>query len=267
MSTALSQRTEYSQAAGHLISLVGVRRTYGEVPREVVALDHVDFQVAPGEMVAIMGPSGSGKSTLLTIAGGLESPTQGSVHFAGKQLEQLSAKDLAEVRRRHIGFVFQGFNLLDGLTAAENVAAPLEIDGVGIGAARDEANRLLTSVGLGDRGDAFPDDLSGGERQRVAIARGLVGERRLLLADEPTGALDSQTGQGVLDLLRSACVGGRGVVVVTHDPNVAAWAHRVVTLRDGRVESSYRPNPTDQFGAAYSSGSVGAAEHNGGVVR
>lgn len=232
-----------ASTTGRLLSIEGIRREYGEEPHAVVALHHVDFHVDPGEMVAIMGPSGSGKSTLLTIAGGLEQPTAGTVRFAGKQLEQLSAKDLAEVRRQRIGFVFQGFNLLDGLTAAENVAAPLELDGVSTKTAREEARSLLSSVGLGDRCEAFPDDLSGGERQRVAIARGLVGERQLLLADEPTGALDSETGQTILDLLYRTRSGGRSVVVVTHDPNVASWADRVVTLRDGRVESTYRPGP------------------------
>lgn len=225
-----------------LLSIEGLSRTYGEAPHQVVALDSVDFSVEPGEMVAIMGPSGSGKSTLLTIAGGLEQPTAGSVRFAEHQLDQLSAAKLAEVRRRDIGFVFQGFNLLDGLTAAENVATPLELDGVGAKAAHAEASRILSSVGLGDRCNAFPDDLSGGERQRVAIARGLVGDRRLLLADEPTGALDTTTGQTILQLLHGACKEDGAVVIVTHDPSVASWADRVVTLRDGRVESSYRPS-------------------------
>ena len=227
---------------GHLLSVQGVRREYGEAPHEVVALDNVDFHVAAGEMVAIMGPSGSGKSTLLTIAGGLEQPTNGSVMFAGQHLDQLSAQKLAAVRRTGIGFVFQGFNLLDGLTALENVSAPLELDGVSARTAQKEAEHLLASVGLGNRGGAFPDDLSGGERQRVAIARGLIGQRRLLLADEPTGALDSETGRAIMELLHGARQGGRAVVVVTHDPTVASWADRVVNLRDGRVESSYRPD-------------------------
>lgn len=240
---------------GSLLRLTGIRREYGQPPHEVMALDNVDFHVGSGEMVAIMGPSGSGKSTLLTIAGGLEQPTSGSVWFADRQLDQLSAKDLATVRRTGIGFVFQGFNLLDGLTAVENVAAPLELDGVAAKAARDEAKHLLDSVGLGDRLAAFPDDLSGGERQRVAIARGLVGQRRLLLADEPTGALDSATGRSILQLLHDARGGGRAVVVVTHDPNVASWADRVVTLRDGRIESTFRPN------------SSASTTHDVGIVR
>ena len=192
-------------------------------------------------MVAIMGPSGSGKSTLLTIAGGLEAPSSGTVRLGNQQLEKLSSTELAEVRRRHIGFVFQGFNLLTGLTAVENIGAPLELDGMAPKEARRQAQEVLEAVGLGDRANAFPDDLSGGERQRVAIARGLVGDRQMLLADEPTGALDTETGASIMQLLRSACTPNRAVVVVTHDPNVAAWADRVVTLRDGNVESTYRP--------------------------
>lgn len=220
-----------------LLEIRGLGRRYGEEPHEVVALDHVDFEVDSGEMVAIMGPSGSGKSTLLTISGGLETATTGSVRLGSRQLDRLDPVELAEVRRREIGFVFQGFNLLTGLTAAENVAAPLELDGVGPRVAIEEAVQRLAAVGLATRADAFPDDLSGGERQRVAIARALVGERRLLLADEPTGALDSATGAAIMQLLRDACTGDRAVVVVTHDPSVAGYADRVVHLRDGRVES------------------------------
>ena len=224
-----------------LLDIVGLTRRYGEHPHEVVALESIDFSVAQGEMVAIMGPSGSGKSTLLTIAGGLERATSGSIRLGTRYLEKLSPSELAEVRRRDIGFVFQGFNLLVALTAVENIAAPLELDGIRPSDAREQAMAQLRSVGLGDRADAFPDDLSGGERQRVAIARGLVGERTLLLADEPTGALDSATGNVVMELLRSACTSTRGVVVVTHDPNVASWADRVVSLLDGNVASTYQP--------------------------
>ena len=220
----------------NLLTITGASRRYGEAPNEVVALDDVSLTVAAGELVAIMGPSGSGKSTLLTIAGGLEAPSSGSVELAGADLWSLDAASLAEVRRRRIGFVFQGYNLLSGLTAAENVAAPLELDGVGTKAARAEAVERLAAVGLDDRADAFPDDLSGGEQQRVAIARGLVGNRRLLLADEPTGALDQTTGAAIMRLLREACTDDAAVVVVTHDPVVAGWADRTVSLRDGRVD-------------------------------
>ncbi len=243
-SVAHSTKSETIGSNQYLLAMRSVTRKYGEAPHEIVALDGIDFHVEAGEMVAIMGPSGSGKSTMLTIAGGLETPTEGEVHFAGHQLERLSPTELADVRRTDIGFVFQGFNLLDGLNAVENVAAPLELDGVSVKAAREEAAELIASVGLGDRCNAFPDDLSGGERQRIAIARGLVGERRLLLADEPTGALDSETGKTILGLLRGALNPKRSVVVVTHDPNVAAWADRVVTLRDGRIDATYRPQRT-----------------------
>lgn len=220
---------------GHLIDIKGLSRHYGEPPNPVVALDRVDFQLDQDELVAVMGPSGSGKSTLLTVAGGLETATAGSVAIDGTDLGGLSGSQLAKVRRRRVGFVFQGFNLLSGLTAAENVAAPLELDGAATGAARSEALEHLQAVGLGDRADAFPDDLSGGEQQRVAIARGLIGGRQILLADEPTGALDSTNGELIMHLLRSRCGQGHAVVVVTHDEEVAAWADRVVHLRDGRV--------------------------------
>lgn len=218
-----------------LVEVRGVSRHYGESPNLIVALDSVDLTISCGELVAIMGPSGSGKSTLLTIAGGLESPTSGHVALDGLDLWTESAERLAEVRRRHIGFVFQGYNLLTGLTAVENIAAPLELDGMGAREAQQHALERLAAVGLGDRAGAFPDDLSGGERQRVAIARGLVGDRRLLLADEPTGALDSETSTQIMQLLRRACSPSRAVVVVTHNSEVARWADRIVHLRDGRV--------------------------------
>ncbi len=231
-----SHRIAHHADMGNLLTVTRVSRHYGEAPNQVVALDRVGLTVDVGELVAIMGPSGSGKSTLLTIAGGLEAPTSGSVELDGVDLWSLDAAGLAEVRRRRVGFVFQGHNLLSGLTAAENVAAPLELDGVGARAARATAVERLTAVGLAERADAFPDDLSGGERQRVAIARGLVGDRRLLLADEPTGALDQGTGASIMRLLRQACTGDAAVVVVTHDPVVAGWADRTVALRDGRVD-------------------------------
>lgn len=220
-----------------ILTITSLTRHYGEAPNQVVALDGVSLRVGAGEMVAIMGPSGSGKSTLLTIAGGLEAPTGGAVELDGSELWHLSASDLAEVRRRRIGFVFQGFNLLTGLTAVENVAAPLELDGVGARAAQAAALERLAAVGLADRAAAFPDDLSGGEQQRVAIARGLIGDRRLLLADEPTGALDQTTGAGIMRLLREACGEQSAVVIVTHDPVVAEWADRIVSLRDGRIDA------------------------------
>jgi putative ABC transport system ATP-binding protein len=207
----------------------------------VRALDGVDLSVDAGSLVAVMGPSGSGKSTLLTIAGALEEPTSGQVLVAGSPLDTMSANERARLRRRSIGYVFQDFNLLAGLTAVENVSMPLELDGVGTRRARAAATGALDQLGVADKADRFPDDLSGGERQRVAIARAIVGDRRLLLADEPTGALDSANGEVVMRLLRAACHRGVAGVVVTHDAQLASWADRVVFLRDGRVVDQTMP--------------------------
>jgi putative ABC transport system ATP-binding protein len=182
-----------------------------------------------------MGPSGSGKSTLLNLAGGLDAPTGGAVVVEGTDLGGLSARDLAALRRRAIGYVFQDFNLIPALTAAENVALPRELDGVGVRRSRSEAIVALDEVGLAGVADRFPDEISGGQRQRVAIARALVGPRRLVLADEPTGALDSHSGESVLRLLRARCDAGASGVLVTHEARLAGWADRVVFLRDGEV--------------------------------
>jgi len=182
-----------------------------------------------------MGPSGSGKSTLLTIAGSLEEATSGEILIDGSEISDMSLDDRARLRRRSIGYVFQDFNLLAGLTAVENVALPLELDGVPSPQAQDSAYEALRSLGLEDRAVHFPDDLSGGEQQRVAVARAVVGNRRLLLADEPSGALDSVNGEAVMRLVRDACRRGMAGVVVTHDSQLAAWADRVVFLRDGRM--------------------------------
>ena len=193
-----------------------------------------------------MGPSGSGKSTLLTIAGSLEEPTSGDVVVGGSPLASMSVDERARLRRRSIGFVFQDFNLLPGLTAAENVALPLELDGTRPRAARQMAIEALEGLGLDTEADRFPDQLSGGERQRVAIARAVVGDRRLLLADEPSGALDSANGEAVMRLVLAACRRGVAAVVVTHDAQLASWADRVVFLRDGRVTDTPVPPPTPE---------------------
>ena len=224
-----------------ILDMRRVSKTYGSGAAEVHALDGVDLAVDRGELVAIMGPSGSGKSTLLTIAGSLEEPSDGEVVVAGVPLSSTSRNDRARLRRRAIGYVFQDFNLLAGLTAVENVALPLELDGVGARAARKQALAALDDLGLRERADAYPDDLSGGERQRVAIGRAVVGDRRLMLADEPTGALDTVNGEGVMRLLRTACQRGVAGVVVTHDAQLAAWADRIVFLRDGRVVDQTGP--------------------------
>ncbi len=217
------------------LQLWKVTRRYGSGHTEVIALDDVSLGVAPGEMLAVMGPSGSGKTTLLSLAGGLDSPTTGTVSVLGEDLATLSAAQLARLRRNRVGYVFQQYNLVDGLTAIENVALPLELDGVHRRRANELATTALESVEIGDLADRFPEELSGGEQQRVAIARAIVGERTLLLADEPTGALDSLTGESVLRMMRRHCDDGGAAVLVTHDARLAAWADRIVFLRDGRM--------------------------------
>jgi putative ABC transport system ATP-binding protein len=210
----------------------------------VHALREVSLSAGEGAMVAVMGPSGSGKSTLLTIAGTLEEPTSGEVLIAGQPVAGMSRNARARLRRRTVGYVFQDFNLLPGLTAAENVALPLELDGLSARKARAAGLRALDRLGLGERAAHYPGQLSGGERQRVAIARAMVGERRLLLADEPSGALDSANSEAVMRLLHDACQdAGMTAVMVTHDAQLAAWADRVVVLRDGRVADQGATEP------------------------
>ena len=218
-----------------VLEITAATRVHGEGDTAVHALRGVSLSVAPGELVAVMGPSGSGKSTLLHLAGGLDSPTSGTVRIEGTDLSTLSRAQTALVRRRSVGYVFQDFNLIPALTAAENVALPRELDGVPTRRARTEAREILTEVGLSEFADRFPDDMSGGQRQRVAIARALVGQRRLVLADEPTGALDSETGEQVLRLLRARVDAGAAGLLVTHEARHAGWADRIVFLRDGET--------------------------------
>jgi len=227
----------------NMLELRDVSKSYGEGAAQVHALDRVSLAVEPGAMVAVMGPSGSGKSTLLTIAGSLEEPAEGEVLVGGVSLATMSRGAKARLRRRQIGYVFQDFNLLAGLTAAENVSLPLELDGIPARKARAVGLKALDELGLGARAASFPGQLSGGERQRVAIARAVVGDRRLLLADEPSGALDSVNAEEVMRLLHGACKRGVAVVVVTHDAQLASWADRVVFLRDGRVTDQTAPPP------------------------
>src|SRR5690349_4741241 len=225
------------------LELTKVTKVYGSGAGQVHALRGVDLCVETGELVAVMGPSGSGKSTLLTISGTLEEPTAGEVLIGDVAVSKLSRDDKAQLRRQSIGYVFQDYNLLAGLTAVENVALPLELDGVPAGRAQAAARERLEELGLADRAGRFPDELSGGERQRVAIARAVVGSRRLLLADEPSGALDSANGEAVMRLILAACRRGVAAVVVTHDAQLASWADRVVFLRDGRVIDQTAPPP------------------------
>jgi putative ABC transport system ATP-binding protein len=226
------------------LELRRVSKSYGAGATEVHALSDVDLAVERGSLVAVMGPSGSGKSTLLTIAGSLEEPTSGEVVIDGAALSSMSRNDKARLRRRTVGYVFQDFNLLAGLTAAENVSLPLELDGISARRAHLAGIAALEELGLADRATHYPDELSGGERQRVAIARAIVGERSLLLADEPSGALDSTNSESVMRMILAACHRGVAAMVVTHDAQLASWADRVVFIRDGRIVDQTVPPPT-----------------------
>jgi putative ABC transport system ATP-binding protein len=216
-------------------------RRHGTGNAAVTALAGVSLVVRPGELVGVMGPSGSGKSTLLNLAGGLDRPTGGEVWVEGVRLDTLNRARLSALRRRSIGYVFQHLNLVPALTAAENVALPLELDGTSVRPARRRAAAALDEVGMAELARRFPDELSGGQQQRVAIARALVGRRRLVLADEPTGALDSQTGEAVLRVLRSRVDAGAAAILVTHEARHAAWADRVVFMQDGVITNTSGP--------------------------
>ena len=221
-----------SQAA---LAVRGVRKTFEAENAPVRALRGVDLSVGQGEFVALMGPSGCGKSTLLNLVAGLDTADEGEITVAGEVVAGRSEDDLARMRRRHIGLVFQFFNLLEGMTVLENVALPAVIAGRRRKMAETRAADLLDLLGIGDKARAVPGVLSGGQRQRLAIARALANEPTLLLADEPTGALDSEGGEEVIELLRRLHVGGQTIVLVTHDGDVAAAAGRVVRMRDGRI--------------------------------
>ncbi|WP_088288451.1 ABC transporter ATP-binding protein [Kineosporia sp. A_224] len=224
------------QTTGDLLRMTDAGRVHhAGTPTEVHALRSFSLAVAPGELVAVMGPSGSGKSTVLHLAGGLDVPTSGEVVLDGVSLGGLSVRKRAALRRRAVGYVFQDLNLVPALTAVENVMLPRELDGVPTATARAEALAALDEVDIADLGDRFPEELSGGQQQRVAIARALVGPRRLVLADEPTGALDSLAGEAVMKVLRARVDAGAAGLLVTHDAQHAAWADRVVRLRDGFV--------------------------------
>jgi putative ABC transport system ATP-binding protein len=229
-------------ATGTAISLEGVGRTFGRAPLAVEALRDVDLSVPEGQLVVLLGPSGSGKTTLLNLVGGIEPATSGRITVAGTELTGLDAEELAEFRRTSVGFVFQFFNLVPTLTAQENVALIAELVG-----RADRSISLLEKVGLGDRLDHFPSALSGGEQQRVAVARALAKDPSVLLCDEPTGALDLETGRRVLELLRAATRrDGRTVVIVTHNHAIARMADRVLGLHDGRLRSDEAvPEPVD----------------------
>lgn len=235
-------RDDTKPATTPSLEFIDVVKSFGTGPLEVRAVNGISMSVGAGEFVAIMGPSGCGKSTLLHLAGALEDPSAGRVLVAGHDLATLGARERGELRRRDVGYVFQRLNLIPALTAVENVMLPLELDGVATATARRVAIDALGRVGLDHHLDRYPDDFSGGQQQRIAIARALVGERRLLLADEPTGALDTASSDQVVELLRAVCDDhGTSVVMVTHEPRFASWADRVVFLRDGRVVDESAP--------------------------
>ncbi|MHC4224946.1 MAG: ABC transporter ATP-binding protein [Planctomycetota bacterium] len=226
------------------VTVERLEKTFGEGPTRVAALAGVDLSIPRGEFLAIMGPSGSGKSTLLHLIGGLDAPTRGRVALEDADLAELDDDRLTVLRRRRIGFVFQAFNLVRVLTAQENTALPLVIDGVAERRANDRALAAMERVQVGHRADHRPGELSGGEQQRVAIARALVTEPAVVLADEPTGNLDRRTGDHVLTILRELCdERGQTVVIVTHDPRDAARADRIVRLEDGRIVDEQRLSP------------------------
>jgi putative ABC transport system ATP-binding protein len=219
-----------------IISTNNLTKVYGKGDTAVTALKDVSLQVKPGEFVAVMGPSGCGKSTLLHLLGGLDRPTRGSVTIDGSNLSELPDNGLTELRRRKIGFIFQFFNLIPVLNSVENAALPVTLDGMKAAEAKDRAKEWLTKVGLGDRHDHRPDQLSGGQQHRVAIARALVAGPALVLADEPTGNLDTTSSDEIAALLRQVANDwGRAVVMVTHDPRIAAYADRIIFLKDGSI--------------------------------
>ncbi len=219
-----------------IVEVSGLTKIYGSGDTKVTALDHVDLCVDQGEFVAVMGPSGCGKSTLLNLVGGLDKPTSGIVRIGGNDIAEMDDATVTKLRRRRLGFVFQFFNLIPVLDAAENAALPLTLDGVAPAEARRRAQEWLVKVGLDKRLHNLPDQLSGGQQQRVAVARALVTDPDLILADEPTGNLDSKSGDEIADLLKVASTEwNRGIIMVTHDVRIASHAQRIVFMRDGKI--------------------------------
>ena len=218
-----------------MIELINVSRTYIQGSREIRALRDITLSIKPREFLAVMGPSGSGKSTLLNLIGGLDQPSSGEIFIDQRPLHGISDDDLTLIRRRRVGFIFQFFNLLPILTAAENVGLPLLLEGIPFSEVRTKAESLLKKVGLAERVAHRPDQLSGGEMQRVAIARALIAGPAVLLADEPTGNLDSQTSVGIFNLLKELHSEGQTIIMVTHDSKAAAHGTRMITLRDGSI--------------------------------
>ncbi len=230
-----------------IVEAKGLTKVYGSGTTEVIALDHVDLAVNAGEFVAVMGPSGCGKSTLLNLLGGLDTPTEGEIEIDGVAVSGMTDDELTMLRRRRFGFVFQFFNLIPVLNATENAALPLTLDGVPTAESHKRAEEWLVRVGLGDRMRNRPDQLSGGQQQRVAVARALVTEPALLLADEPTGNLDSRSSEEMAGLLTQAAgEWGRAILMVTHDPRIAAHAHRIVFMQDGGIVDDRKITDADE---------------------
>jgi putative ABC transport system ATP-binding protein len=227
-----------------MIELINVSRTYIQGSREIHALRDITLSIRPGEFLAVMGPSGSGKSTLLNLIGGLDQPSSGEIFIDKRPLHGISDDELTLIRRRRVGFIFQFFNLLPILTATENVGLPLLLDGIPFPRVKPKAEALLKKVGLTERIEHRPEQLSGGEMQRVAIARALVTDPAVLLADEPTGNLDSHTSLEIFDLLKALHSEGQTIVMVTHDAKAATYGTRMITLRDGRISEDSAKNKT-----------------------
>jgi putative ABC transport system ATP-binding protein len=234
-----------------MIEAAGITKVLGEGAGRVDALKGIDLALAGGELTLLMGPSGSGKTTLLSVLGCMLSPTGGSVRIRGQSTTGLGPEALAELRRRHVGFVFQSYHLFPTLTAAENVRLALDVRGDRSALARLRARDALATVGLADKADAFPRELSGGQQQRVAVARAIVGDASVILADEPTAALDSENGHAVMTMLAEIAKDpARALFIVTHDPRIMPFAHRILRIEDGRIVSDQR-----------------RSEQNGGAIR
>lgn len=231
--------------AGPVLRAVGLARVYGDDESAIWAVDGVDLDVPAGQTLAVTGPSGCGKSTLLQLLGGLDRPTEGEIRLGGRRIDNLGERALARLRRRSLGFVFQAYHLIDELTAAENVELPALLAGASPRTARRRAAELLDQVGLTDRARHLPSQLSGGQRQRTAIARALVNKPLVVLADEPTGNLDSAATHDILRLFAELRAAGQTLVMVTHDERVAATADRIVSLRDGTLDDDIRPDGPD----------------------